>query len=135
MTSKPFFDTNVLVYFVEDDPRAARAEALLSAGGTLSVQVLNEFVHVCLRKKRHAIAQIEGLLSGIRTLCDIVPLDLATHDRALAIAKRYGFAFYDSLIVAAALDAGCDTLFTEDLQHGQTIDGALRIVNPFLGTP
>jgi predicted nucleic acid-binding protein len=60
------------------------------------------------------------------------PLTQETHAAALAISKRYGFRIYDSLIVASAINAGCSTLLTEDLQHGQVIDG-LRIENPFLG--
>lgn len=55
------------------------------------------------------------------------------HDRGLDIAERYGFSLYDSMIVAAALCAGCTTLFTEDLQHRQVIDGALTVRNPFVG--
>jgi predicted nucleic acid-binding protein len=127
-----FFDTTVLIYAVtENDPRAAIAEDLLSRGGTLSVQVLNEFVAVARRKLNMEWDEIEKALAAIRTLCRTpVPIAVKTHEAAVTIARRYGFQIYDSLIVAAALDAGCTTLYSEDLQNGQTID-LLTVRNPF----
>lgn len=71
----------------------------------------------------------------MRAVCAIVPLALETHDLGLQIAERYGFSIYDALIVAAALRAGCRTLYSEDLQDGQTIDGRLVVRNPFATRP
>lgn len=71
----------------------------------------------------------------MRAVCAIVPLALETHDLGLQIAERYGFSIYDALIVAAALRAGCRTLYSEDLQDGQTIDGRLVVRNPFAARP
>lgn len=132
MPAEGFFDTTVLIYaLTKNDPRAAIAEKLLSEGGTLSVQVLNEFVAVARRKLDMGWNQIEQALAAIRALCHPpLPVTLRTHEAAVHIARRYRFQIYDSLIVAAALDAGCTTLYSEDLQNGQTID-SLTVRNPF----
>lgn len=130
---KAFFDTNVLVYAVlSDDHRCATAVRLLTAGGAVSIQVLNEFVNVARNKLKWPWVDIEAtlalVLSRSRQVRDI---SLSTHQAALALARDHNIAFYDALIVAAALEAGCDTLFTEDMQHGRKL-GGLTIVNPFL---
>ena len=130
---KAFFDTNILVYTTTSDRRKQQAAACLSRRGVASIQVLNEFVHVARRKLRIDWPQIEIALTEFRASFDeILPVTLNTHDSAVALARDHGLAFYDALIVAAAIEAGCDTLFTEDLQHGRSISG-LTIVNPFLG--
>ncbi len=129
---KAFFDTNILVYAATSDAKKQRAADCLRRGGIASVQVLNEFAHVARRKLRHDWPRIEFALGLFRTsLDDVVPVTLNTHTGALALARDHGLAFYDALIVAAALEAGCDTLFTEDLQHNRKF-GRLAIVNPFL---
>ncbi len=128
-----FFDTNVIVYaFAKDDRRAKIAETLLAAGGgVIGVQTLNEFVAVAARKLGMPWAEILEALSAVRELCPSpVPLTVKTHDAALRIAGRYGYHIYDSLVIAAALEARCRTLFSEDMNDGQTIDG-LTIRNPF----
>ena len=131
---KAFFDTNVLLYLLcADAAKADRAEDLVAAGGAISVQVLNEFASVAARKLGMRHAEIREILGSLRAVCSIVPLRLEIHDRALGLAERYGFTIYDALIVGAALEAGCATLYSEDLQHGQVIDGALTIANPFMG--
>jgi predicted nucleic acid-binding protein len=132
MPAEAFFDTTVLIYaLTKNDPRAAIAEELLSGGGTVSVQVLNEFVAVARRKLDLGWDQIEQALGAIRVLCrPPVPITASTHEAAVQIARRYGFQIYDSLIVAAALDAGCTTLYSEDLQNGQKLD-TLTVRNPF----
>lgn len=129
----PFLDTNVLLYAtLQPDPRSEAARALLARRGTISVQVLNEFANVAARKLRRPWPEIGRALAAIRVLCaPPLPLTLAIHDAAIAIAGRTGYQFYDALIIAAALEAGCDTLFSEDMQDGQQIDGRLTIRNPF----
>ncbi len=78
------------------------------------------------------LRDVREILDTIRAVCSVEPITLATHDRGLAINERYGFSLYDSMLVASALIGGVNTLYSEDLQHGQIIDGQLRIVNPFL---
>jgi predicted nucleic acid-binding protein len=130
--AEPFFDTNVLLYLLSADAaKADRAESLLAEGGTISVQVLNEFASVALRKLEMPIAELREILEPVRSLCQVEPVTEDTHDRALALIERHGFSLYDAMLIAAALRAGCSRLYSEDLQHGQLIDRQLRIVNPF----
>ena len=132
MPANSFFDTSILLYAVaQDDRRTPVAEELLARGGCISVQVLNELVAVARRKLAMSWKEILEITAAIRELCEPpLPLSLASHDAALLIAQRYKFHIYDSLVVAAALEAGCTVLYTEDLQDGQTIE-SLRIRNPF----
>jgi predicted nucleic acid-binding protein len=132
MSAKAFFDTNILVYaFAQNDPRSEEAEALLAGGGRISVQILNEFVAVAVRKLGMPWGEVLQSLAAIRTLCPSpLALTIDTHESALRVAEQYGYRIYDSMVVAAALEAGCSTLYSEDLQHGQAI-GGLTIRNPF----
>jgi predicted nucleic acid-binding protein len=131
MSAEVFFDTNVLLYLLSGDPaKAGRAEALLAEGGTISVQVLNEFASVCRRKLGLDLADVRAFVETFQAVCEVVSVDLPLHENGVAIAYRHNISVYDGLIVAAALRAGCRTLFTEDLNHGQRVDG-LVIVNPF----
>ncbi len=132
--TEAFFDTNVLLYLLSGDAaKADRAEALVTAGGVISVQVLNEFASVASRKLGMSWAEIREVLETLRAVCRVEPMTLETHDRGLALSERYGFAIYDSMILASALLAGCSVVFTEDLQDGQSIDGRLTVTNPFAG--
>ena len=132
MNDNAFFDTNVILYaFRQDDKRSQVAETILAAGGALSVQVLNEFVAVARRKLDKSWEEIRRALDLLRAFCpEPVPLTVETHERAVQIAKRYGYSIFDSLIVAAALHVGATTLYSEDMRDGQAIDG-LTIRNPF----
>jgi predicted nucleic acid-binding protein len=128
-----FFDTSVLLYLLSNDTeKADRVETLLAEQGTISVQVLNEFAAVAIRKLKMSLGEVREVLDTIRAVCDVEPVTIETHDRALAIVERYGFSLYDSLPIAAALIAGSKKLYCEDLQHGQLIERQLRIVNPFV---
>ena len=133
MSAKDFFDTNVLIYAVaKNDSRAIKAEALLAGGGVVSVQSLNEFVSVARRKLGMSWKEVREFLDLICVLCPKpVPVSLGVHRGAVAIAEKYGYSIYDALIASAALDAGCKTLYSEDLQDGQVIHRQLTILNPF----
>jgi len=139
MSDKVFFDTNILVYAFGvrraslPDSRTEIAEELFALGGVLSVQVLNEFVQVCRRKADLSWEQITGALEVVKELCGpVLRMTLDTHEAAMDLSRRYGYSIYDSLILAAAREAGCSTVYSEDMQCGQTL-GNLTIVNPFLG--
>ncbi len=126
-----FLDTNVLLYLVSgDSEKADRAENLLASGGTINVQVLNEFSSVAIRKLGMQLSAVREILTTVRAICTVNALDADTHDLGLDLIKRHGFPFFDALIVAAALLAGCRLLYTENMQHGRTVD-RLRIRNPF----
>lgn len=128
-----FFDTSVLLYLLSEDfGKADRVEQLLAERGTISVQVLNEFAAVALRKLRISLRDVREILDTVRAVCRVETVTVATHDRGLAIHERYGFSFYDSILVSSALIVGAKVLYSEDLQHGQVIDGQLQVINPFL---
>jgi predicted nucleic acid-binding protein len=127
-----FFDTNVLVYVASADAaKANRAEAIVAAGGAISVQVLNELTNVARRKMQMSWTDTHALLDTLRALLTVHPLTVDIHETGLELAARYSFSIYDAMIVASALHAGCDTLWSEDMQHGMALGEGLRIVNPF----
>ncbi len=140
MSDRVFFDSNVLVYGFGpfDAAKSITARRLIVDGavsqqGVLSYQVLQEFLNVALRKFQPqvstamAAAYLDEVVGGM----EVVPWSMDLMMSGLSIKGRYGFSWYDSLIVAAALQSGCARLYTEDLQPGQKIEG-LTIVNPFL---
>jgi len=128
----PFIDTNVLLYLLSaDSGKADLAEELLRKGGIISVQVLSEFTSVCSRKLKMSYGEIREILTTINLVLDVRDLTPTIHESALDIAERYGYSFYDSIILAAAISAGCSLVYTEDLHSGQQIEDHLLIVNPF----
>jgi predicted nucleic acid-binding protein len=129
-----FLDTNILICIASGDPvKADRAEAILDRGGTISVQVLNELTHVARRKMRLSWPEIHAFLSLVRGLLTVQLITVDTHETGLAIAERYHLSIDDAMIAASALHAGCDTLWSEDMQHDMTFSEGLRVVNPFRG--
>lgn len=128
--SKPFIDSNVVLYLLSGDAeKADRAEALLQSGGMISVQVLNEVASVCRRKLKMQWVEVEALLLAVKSACDVFPLTLASHERAIELAKRFQFSLYDANIVASALMSGAEVLLSEDMQSGMLVDDLL-IRNP-----
>jgi len=127
-----FFDTNILLYITSSDAsKADKAEAAVAVGGAISVQVLNELTNVARRKMRMSWADTHAFLSMLRGLLTVHPLTIEVHETGLALAERYGLSTYDAMIAASALHAGCDKLWSEDMQHGMVLEKRLRIVNPF----
>ncbi len=127
-----FLDSNVLVYAFSSDERAATAQMLLQRGCAISVQGLNEFANVARRKLRLSWPEIREALAAIRVMCRTIrPIDADTHDMAIDLAERYGFAMFDALIVAGALQVDARTLWSEDMHDGLVVAGKLRIANPF----
>ena len=129
--SAEFADTNVVLYLLDDGPKADRAEVILAQRPRISVQVLNEALVNCRRKAGLDWDETGDFLAGVRALCPVEALTVQTHDVGRALAERYGVSIYDAMIVASALIAGCTTLWSEDMQHGLLVEGRLRIVNPF----
>ena len=130
--SKPFIDSNVILYLFSSDPvKADKAELILSAGGVISVQILNEIVSVCRRKLTLSWDEVDALLLAVKANLDIVPLTVATHALAIKLCKQYKLSFYDAHICSAGLIAQSTHLLSEDMQHGLNVDGLL-IQNPFL---
>lgn len=129
--SAEFADTNVVLYLLDDSPKADRAEAILAKGPQISVQVLNEALVNCRRKAGLTWEETGAFLGGVRDVCPVEDLTMQTHEVGRALAERYMLSIYDAMIVASALTAGCTTLWTEDMQDGLVVEGRLRIANPF----
>jgi predicted nucleic acid-binding protein len=132
-TVPAFADTNVVVYaFAKDDAKIAVAEGILEKQPTISVQVISEFLNVSRVKlgmdipTRHKLAR--ELIAG----CNVVALEALVVEKAMEVEAQGQISYWDALIVAAALLSGCDTFYTEDLEHGRTFDGQLAVVNPFI---
>jgi predicted nucleic acid-binding protein len=129
--SQPFLDSNVVLYLLSGDAtKADQAQALLEAGGVISVQVLNEVTSICLRKLKMPWPEVDALLLAVKAACEVMPLTVASHEKAVELAKRFQFSFYDANIVASALLSGATVLLSEDMHSGMQIDG-LFIQNPF----
>ena len=130
--AKAFLDTNVLLYaFVSTDPRQGRALELLLTGGAVSVQVLNEFVSAARSKLKMDASELDRSLEVVRSLCpSVLDSTVADHEVAFDLSRNGGLHIYDATIIASAVRAGCETLWTEDMQDGRVING-LTIRNPF----
>jgi len=132
MSAKPFLDTNVVLYAFGEGSRGQKAEALLVKGGVISVQVLNEFAAVARRKLNKSWEELRRAFGILCVFCpEPVPLTVKMHEAASQIAERYKYSIYDGLIIAAALETGCNIVYSEDLQDGQVIESSLTIRNPF----
>lgn len=141
MSAKYFLDTNIIIYAVEGTPslKGEIAEELISRGikeglGVISYQVVQECLNAVTRKARIALPlpdALDFMRDTLEPLCKVFPGSTALFEAGLGIHGRYKYSFYNSLIIAAALEAGCTLLYSEDLHHGQQI-GQLRIENPFV---
>lgn len=129
--SGEFFDTNVVLYLLDDGPKAETAERLLGRGGIVSVQVLNEALVNCRRKAGMSWDETAEFLDAVQRLCTVTGLTVETHTLGRALAERYRLWVYDAMIVAAALLAGASVLWTEDMQDGLVVEGVLTLRNPF----
>ncbi len=129
-----FVDTNVVIYsFSQDEHKQHQALEILAKHPVMSVQVLSETANIMRRKLGFELTAIRTVINRISQECSVLhPINLTTLNDAFDIAERYGFSHYDSLIIAAALQTGCTTLYSEDMQHGQIIEERMIILNPFL---
>lgn len=132
MSVKAFIDTNVVIYSLgEKSIKTAIAATLLSENPVISTQVLSETANIAIKKLSLSLEKTGDLLTMLKKLCRVEIIRLDTLDLALDVIHKYSFSWYDSLIVAAALQADCSVLYTEDLQDGQVIEKKLKVINPF----
>lgn len=136
MKDSVFIDTNILIYYFQnlDEPRKTIARNLIHKNIeviVLSTQVLGEFFNV-MKKKGNETTKCVTIIEECMKIFSIAVIRTHHVSLAMRISVKYGFSYYDSLIVASALEAGCKTLFSEDLQHNQLIENQLRIINPFV---
>lgn len=134
MKDRCFVDSNVWLYLLQDDEAKKQvALRLLGEASVISTQVLSENTNVCLRKFKMSVEDTRMHLSFLQHhTAEVLVIMEATIHKALDIKARYQYGFYDSLIIASALELDCTILYSEDMQDGQLIEGKLRIKNPFL---
>lgn len=132
MPGKTFIDTNIVIYALGPASHKAPLAAPLFVGHpSISTQVLSETANVAAKRLALPVPEVRKLITTLEAICRVEIISLTTIHTALDIQERYGFSWYDSLIVATALEAGCHALYSEDMQNSQVIEGRLRIVNPF----
>jgi predicted nucleic acid-binding protein len=133
MSVLEFADTNIVVYAVgQDSNKRTKARQILADGVTVSAQVINETVSVLTRKQGANLTATHEVAESLLDLCEVAPVDESTIREAIRLVRRYNLSHWDSLIVAAALLAGCEKLYSQDMQHGQVFDEQLKVINPFL---
>ena len=134
MSGKVFIDTNILVYlYSEDEPgKRLKSQTLLEdTDSIISTQILNEFANILLMKFKIDQESVSKSILELSEKFTVVIPGLSAILKALSISKRFGYSYYDSLVIATSLENGCAVLYTEDMQNSQIIDDALTIVNPF----
>ena len=130
---KIFFDTNTLLYLLSADSKKADwVSKNIEQSNVISIQVLNEFTSASLRKIKITYAELDEFLDLFSSTFSIRSLDMDTFKTGVSVSRRYGYQHYDSMIIAAALQAGCERLYSEDMQHRQIIEKKLQILNPFI---
>jgi predicted nucleic acid-binding protein len=136
---RAFLDTNVLVYWLQDSERAKIVDVLLGQRCVISVQVLNELANAMRKKSPMTWAEMAHLSKSLLKICELSDLTYPVHELAIALSERYNFSIYDANILAAAALMRCEVVYSEDMQHGMSIQipksfgsGSLSIKNPFL---
>ena len=135
MNDRVFLDTNVLLYAYsdEEDKKQISKQIFQRQRCLTCVQALNEFCNVCLKKWRFSREGIEAAIHEIEKGCVIIPVSIETMLHALSIHERYGYSYYDCVMLACALENGCTKIYTEDMSSGQIIEDRLLILNPYEG--
>lgn len=133
MTDKLTLDTNILIYAFgkEDDIRKLIAKEIITKCNIISLQVVNETVYVLLKKFKFKLPEVDPVINFMRQNFIISDLNIRTLDQTIKISANYGFSFWDSMMLASALENHCSILYSEDMQHNQIIEGRLQIINPF----
>lgn len=133
MRDKVFADTNVLLYLLSNDKQKKQiSKEILASRPFISTQVLNEFSNVCIKKLKITSDPLLQVLETIDKHVSLVGFTSTTIRAAIRLQQRYQLQYYDSLIIATALENGCDLLLSEDLQHSMLINNQLKIINPFI---
>ena len=136
MRDRVFIDTNILIYnYSEEKDKRERALRIIEENQdkdiVISLQIVNEFVNILKKKFQKDHEEIRNALEEIESVFVIWELSLNLIKDSIRVSERYKYSYYDSLVISAALDSGCSILYTEDMQHNQSIDNKLKIINPF----
>jgi predicted nucleic acid-binding protein len=132
--AKAFLDTNLIVYLYSDTDTIKKERVIQTIDDYerfVSTQVINEFCYVCIRKLKLPLSAVRSAVYEICDVSNLVTIDEATSLKALELHERYEYSYYDSLIIASALENGCDYLLSEDMSDGQIIENSLTIINVF----
>ncbi|MDR2542319.1 MAG: PIN domain-containing protein [Treponema sp.] len=132
MSEKVFIDTNILIYLYSEDEAEKQdisKKVFDKYACVISTQVLNEFCNVCIGKLNQSVEDVESAIDEIIKQCTVSLLEKHNIKQALQIHKRYGYKYFDSLIIASAISSDCKYLITEDLADGQILDDKLKIIN------
>lgn len=134
MISKKAVDTNVLLYGIDlDSPdKLVIAGGLLDQDPIICSQNLSEFINVLLKRWKYPKDKIGMIVTEVLNTCEFFPISQTTYLKSIGLTKKYDFQIFDAIIVASALEAGCDTLYTEDLQHKLLVENRLTVINPFV---
>jgi predicted nucleic acid-binding protein len=136
MSDRVFVDSNIVLYLYSNDEfekQDISKKIIAKYSCIISTQVLNEFCNVCLKKFNKSAEEIDLALNEITASCDVTLVDTVTIEQALKIHRKYGYSYYDCLIIASALQSNCRYLITEDMADGQMINNTLEIVNIYSG--
>jgi predicted nucleic acid-binding protein len=127
-------DTNVLIYCHSNDDFEKQKIAinLLDSFPIVSSQVISEYINVIKRKFPASKKEVLNVCTGNLELCKLSAVGMATLHLAKKLLDRYDFQLFDSIVVASALEVGCEILYSEDLHHGLVIEKKLKVINPFL---
>ena len=135
MPDKVFIDSNIILYLYSEDElfKQHKAQEILDIHNNtiISTQVINEVSNVLFKKFRLSAIDVEKVILEIDKNMKIVDYSLKTQINAVRLKDKYGFQYYDALIVSTALEQGCSILFSEDMQNNQIINNSLQIINPF----
>ena len=134
MPDRTFIDTNILIYFISNEKKKKlRAKEIIFSSQEvyISAQVISEFISVCLSKKLLSIAEITPLIDNFLSALRFSSVEESTIKKALQIKQDYNFSYWDSLVIASAIENNCSILYTEDMQDGQIICDSETIINPF----
>jgi predicted nucleic acid-binding protein len=136
MSERYAIDTNIAIYGFLEEKKSAKANQLIRGGPSISVQLLNEFANVSIKKNiangRNLDQAIDDIIACVASIC---PLTVEINAEARRLHYRYQISIYDALMLAAALADNCTTFYSEDMQHGLIVNDRLKIVNPFLESP
>lgn len=136
MNDKSTIDSNVLIYAFgnQDDLKKRIAKKILANCNKISLQAVNETIYVLHRKFNFTIVELDKIIQFFNVKFQVKSIDIVTLNKAMMIMEKYNYSFWDSMMLAAALENKCSELYSEDMQNNQIIEGTLKIINPFLKT-
>ncbi|OHD14277.1 MAG: hypothetical protein A2086_09595 [Spirochaetes bacterium GWD1_27_9] len=133
MTDNIFIDSNIIIYSLgKEIDKKNISNSLINENPIISVQVINEVINICLKKLKLSKDESFDIGRFLIKRCVVSSIEITSIKFAMSISKSYQLSYWDSLIIASALENDCSILYSEDMQHNQIVENKLKIVNPFL---